>query len=264
MNRKQRIKLFLLYLIRFLSGKKLIVSLTSYPARYDTLHLVVESLLRQKLLPDKVILYLYEGEAKQLPETLLKLKSKRFSIVTVGENIRPHKKYYYAFLNYPRDLIITVDDDYIYPSDLVMNLYRKHLSHPDAIIGGRCREIKADEQGNLLPYNQWPICYDESRLDMSLVATGVGGVLYSPALLDARVLDIEGIKEFALNQDDLWLKTMEILKETRTAPVALNWAEGKSLTYEGSLFSTNEYGENDACFQRLMQQYKISTQMMVQ
>lgn len=264
MNRKLRIKVFLLNLIRFFSGKKIIVSLTSYPARYEALHLVVESLLRQKLKPDRVILYLYEGEAKHLPETLMRLKSKRFCIVTVGENIRPHKKYFYAFQNYPKDLIITVDDDYIYPSDLVMNLYRKHLSHRNAVIGGRCREIKVDEQGKLLPYNLWPICHDDSRADMSLVATGVGGVLYTPALLDARVLDLEGIKELALNQDDLWLKTMEILKGTRTVPVTLNWAEGKALTYDGSLFSTNEYGENDACFQRLMQHYQVSTQMIVQ
>ena len=60
---KTKIKLFFLYLIRFLSGKRIIVSLTSYPARYESLHLVVESMLKQKLKANKVILYLYEGEA---------------------------------------------------------------------------------------------------------------------------------------------------------------------------------------------------------
>lgn len=253
-----RIKRFFLYLIRFFSGKKIIVSLTSYPARYGKLHLVIESLLKQKLKANQIVLYLYEGEANGLPTELLRLQSKRFRIVKVPENIRPHKKYYYAFQDYPHDLIITVDDDVMYPDDLVQNLYQKHLQFRDAVICGRCRKPVFSESGKRLPYNSWPLYKKEDQPELSLVATGVGGVLYTPRLLDQRVLDLSSLKELALNQDDLWLKTMELLKGTKTVLVSLNWRNSKNLSYDSGLFSTNEYGENDKCIRRLMDYYHIS------
>lgn len=257
---KTRFKLFVLNLLRFFSGKKIIVSLTSYPARYEGLHMIIESILNQKMKADRIILYLYEGEAKRLPESLMKLQSRRFKIKNVNENIRPHKKYYYAFMEFPNDLIITIDDDFIYPDDLVMNLYRKHLQFRNAIICGRCRKVSFSEDGNMLPYNAWPLCYDESAPEMSSVATGVGGVLYSPKLLDKRVFDMDTLKKYALNQDDLWLKIMEVLKGTKTVPVTVNWKNARSLSYESTLFSTNEYGANDNCLRKLMHCYEIAEQ----
>ncbi len=255
---KIRIKIFLLNLIRFLSGKRLIVSLTSYPARYDNLHLVIDSLLNQRLRPSLIILYLYDNETESLPEDILKLQSRVFKIVLVSENIRPHKKYYYAFKTYPRDLIITVDDDYIYPKDLTLNLYRKHLQFRNAIIAGRCRKVLFSQEGELLPYNSWPLYLNDEKPEMSLVATGVGGVLYSPKLLDRRVFDLKILKELALNQDDLWLKVMEIMKGTKTVPITVDWKSARNLNYENGLFTTNEYGANDVCLKKLMDYYQLS------
>ena len=92
---------------------------------------------------------------------------------------------------------------------------------------------------------------------MKLIATGVGGVLYSPKMLDERVLDLETLKTLALNQDDLWLKVMETLKGTKTASVTIKWSEGRSLDFDGSLFSNNDLGENDRCFRSLLEHYRI-------
>ena len=255
---KQKLKLFLLNLIRFFSGKKIIVSLTSYPARYDNLHLVVKSLLRQKLRPDRINLYLYEGESGDLPERLTLLQSRRFRIIKVKDNIRPHKKYFYAFKDYPNDLVITVDDDFMYPDDLVLNLYRIHLKYRKAVVCGRCRRIRFDKEGGLLPYNAWPLSSLDDEPHMSLLATGVGGVLYVPKLLDPRVLELDALKELALNQDDLWLKIMEALAGVKTIQATIRWPQGKDLGYESSLFSVNEQGENDKCLRRLMEYFGLS------
>lgn len=254
---KAKIKSIFLNTIRIVSGKKLIVSLTSYPARYDNLHLVIDSLLKQSLRADRINLYLFEEEADELPESLLSLQSKRFRIIRVKENIRPHKKYYYAFRDFPNDIIITVDDDYIYPNDLVMNLYRKHLRYKEAVIAGRCRMIRLAKDGELLPYYTWPLYYNEDEPRIDLLATGVGGVLYLPKLLDDRVLDMNELMKLALNQDDLWLKVMEILKGTRTVTVTADWKKAKSLDYEATLFSANEKRANDECFRRLLDYYGI-------
>lgn len=254
---KRILKRLALSIVRFFSGKKIIVSLTSYPARYENLHLVIKSLLKQELRPNKIVLYIYEGEADALPDSLLRLQSRRFSIVRVKENIRPHKKYYYAFREFPKDLIITVDDDWVYPKDLVMTLYRGYLQHKDAIICGRSRIIRFNPDGKMLPYSEWPICYDDSVCGKNIIATGVGGVLYQPRLLDERVMDMDRLKMIALNQDDLWLKTMEVLKGTKTAPVSVNWRDGRSLDSESSLFSRNALGANDECLKAILEYYNI-------
>src|SRR3989344_7565970 len=59
------------------SSKKLIISLTSYPARFQKLHLCLFSLLNQKIKPNKVILVLSKKEVERedlLPSKILFLK----------------------------------------------------------------------------------------------------------------------------------------------------------------------------------------------
>ena len=50
--------------------KKLIVSLTSYPKRFRTLPLVLNSISNQTVLPDKIILWIENKDKKKLPQTL--------------------------------------------------------------------------------------------------------------------------------------------------------------------------------------------------
>lgn len=41
---------------------QIIVSMTSYPARINTVHLAIRSLLAQKVLPDKIVLWLCKSD----------------------------------------------------------------------------------------------------------------------------------------------------------------------------------------------------------
>lgn len=41
---------------------RIIVSMTSYPARINTVHLAIRSLLAQKVLPDKIVLWLCKSD----------------------------------------------------------------------------------------------------------------------------------------------------------------------------------------------------------
>ena len=58
--------------------QELIVSLTSYPARIDTVNQTIETLLNQSLCPDKVILWLapekFPNREADLPQQLLDLR----------------------------------------------------------------------------------------------------------------------------------------------------------------------------------------------
>src|SRR6056297_73800 len=89
----------------------LILSLTTYPARIDKIWMVIETLLDQTVKPDKIMLWLYEGEFPEkdnLPADLLKLEKRGVEIHFCNENLYPHKKYYYTMKKYPDTDLITV------------------------------------------------------------------------------------------------------------------------------------------------------------
>ena len=77
----------------------IIVSLTSFDQRIDSLHIVIESLFQQSLKADNIILWLSKKNflSKSVPENLLRLQTRGLSIEWVSEDIGPYKKIIYLF-----------------------------------------------------------------------------------------------------------------------------------------------------------------------
>ena len=65
--------------------RKIIVSLTSFPARFEKLHLVIRSLLVQTMPPDAIILYL-DDDVEELPDSLRKLEKYGLHLLTTTIN----------------------------------------------------------------------------------------------------------------------------------------------------------------------------------
>ena len=119
------------------SRKPVIVSLTSFPARINKVWLTIETILRQMEKPDKVLLWLYKDEFKDkkaLPRNLLRLAHRGLEIRFCDENLRSHLKYYYTMLSYPDANIIVIDDDMLYPPDLIKKLKIFNVKYPEGII----------------------------------------------------------------------------------------------------------------------------------
>ncbi len=203
--------------IRHLVTKQIIVSITSYPARIHEAVLAIRTIYRQTKLPDKVILWL--GEEKfpnkfdDLPEELLQLMHEKNLEIRWCEDIGPHTKYYYAFKEYPDALVVTIDDDILYPPDRIENLYRCYLRFPYAVSAGRADFVPISEHEEMPPVTIWPEEVDAWVLQpsMQLYAMGVNCVLY-PTILFSQVselLDKETIRRICPYADDLWLKAME-------------------------------------------------------
>ena len=122
LNRKQR-------------KEKIVVSLTSFPGRIDTLWITIESILRQTVKPDKIILWLAESQfdgLSSLPDSLLLLQ-KRGLTICFCDDLRSHKKYFYTMQKYPDDLVVLLDDDMIYPLDTIEKLMKLHHKYPTDI-----------------------------------------------------------------------------------------------------------------------------------
>ena len=132
------------------------ISLTSYGARLNAVHMAIRSLLMQSVRPSKVLLYLDESiQRDTLSDDLLDLEQYGLEIRMGYEDLGPHKKYLFAFQEFPDSLIITADDDLIYPADMVESLLTAHEAVPYCVVARRCHLIGFDVAGDLLPYEKW-------------------------------------------------------------------------------------------------------------
>lgn len=190
-------------------NSEIVVSLTSFPARINLVHLSIKSILNQTYKPKKVVLWLsaeqFPNQEKKLPESLLELKECGLEI-EFCEDIKPHTKYFYAFKKYPKDLIVTVDDDIFYPRDVLEKLFVLSQKKSGCIIANRVREVSFEEN-RVKPYRDWKINGGyNSEPTKKLLPTGVGGVLYKPSFFSDSLFNTDIIRKICLNADDIWLR----------------------------------------------------------
>ena len=236
----------------------IVVSLTTYPARFGSVCHTLRTLLSQTLRPDRIIVYLdcAEREITDEMRSFVPLGVEyRFGV----EDLRPHKKYFYAMQEFGDSIVVTADDDILYPPTMVEGLYRGYRNHPCCVVANRVHKILFDEDNTLLPYKKWVFeCMTETEPRHDLFATGCGGVLYPPHLLPGETFNAEAIKELCLDADDIWLKFMELL-----AGVKVVWAANPRVhppVVEGSqdvgLCKTNvEESMNDIQLANMIQRY---------
>lgn len=240
-----------------------IVSLTSFPARINDIWICIESLLRQTVKPDEIILWLAESQFpdKKIPESLEKLKPRGLTI-RFCDDLRSHKKYYYAMKEYPNDCIITFDDDLYYDDNVIKRVVDLYKKYPDCICTNRAHEI-IQKEGLVLPYKNWNHnVVTILKPSHKLLATGGAGTLYPPNSLSSHVFDKVLIKSLCFHADDVWLKLMATLKYTKV--VTHSHYNKDFLTISSSqnekLVSQNVFdGGNDIQFQRVCQYFSIKT-----
>lgn len=198
----------------------LIVSLTTYPKRFNIVYITLESLMNQTVKPDKIILWLAQNELKngKVPQKILKLKSRGLDIRIVDENLRSYKKLIYTLEEFPRSNIITCDDDVIYPKYFIEELYNKLNEYPSSVVAYRCSMMKKLDDFTLETYKKWN-APKNNRASFNLFPTGVGGILYPPNSLHKTVLDKKLFLKLAPLGDDIWFKAMALLNDTQTVMV---------------------------------------------
>lgn len=239
---------------------KIIISLASYPPRYNTLHLCLQSLFLQTLRADKIILYV-STDKKLLPESVLKFEELGLCICKVSEDLKPHNKYYYAMQEYREDIIITVDDDVIYPKNLSELLILSYSKFPFAVSAGRAHGIRIGNDGYPIEYTQWD--WESKQYNkplFQLMATGVGGILYPPHCMNDKLFCRKAIREFCLLQDDVWLKCMQLLTETPVVVIKQEHQHPLGIpdVYTDGLYIKNKYqGGTNKAFKSLIDEYSI-------
>lgn len=199
---------------------KVIASMTSFPARIEYVHIALKSLMTQSYKPDRIILWLANEQfpEHELPEQLLELQKYGLEIKWC-DDLYGHKKYYYCLLNQqPNEVIITFDDDIIYPVDAIKRLMIKHEKYPNCIICERAQAIDYERDGTLKNPGRWKTISNigYKKPSYSLNPSPGGGCLipYNGFYKDAK--NEKKIRELAYKNDDLWYMFMAAENGIRT------------------------------------------------
>lgn len=225
------------------------VSLTTFGKRLYDVSTTIESIMQGTMLPNRIVLWLEEGLKGERMPNLLKMQQERGLKISYYKDIRSYKKIIPTLINFPEDIIITLDDDIIYDKDLVENLFWTYLKNPDCICASRMHEI-------LLDKNEMPRTYDVWRRGFSPVEhtnrafpTSGAGTLYPPHCFDEEVLNEEVFTKICPYADDIWLFSMALKSGTKIVKSythALNgedYLENKDVQDSG-LYCTVNSGQN--------------------
>ena len=191
-----------------------IISLTSYPARINTVHQTIETLLNQSMRADKVILWLapeqFPNKEADLPEQLLVLKQKGL-IIDWYHDIKSYKKLIPALYKYPKAIIVTADDDLLYDREWLSKLFKAYQTDQETIWCHRAHKIRLDDNGIILPYKQWNFSVSHNIPSVRNFCTSGGGVLYPPHTFYKDITDEKKFMTLTPNADDIWFWAMCIL-----------------------------------------------------
>lgn len=249
--------------LRLNPESNVVVSLTSFPARIKTVHIVIKSLFNQKYKPKKIVLWLAKEQFpnfdNDLPKNLLDLKTAGLEI-KYCDDLRPHKKYFYAFQEYKNDLIVTADDDVLYPNRMLEKLVGLHKEYPGSVIANRVREMRFIDN-ELQTYRSWKINkINHAVPSKKLFATGVAGVLYKPGFFSESLYDKEKMMQLAKN-DDIWLKAGTLINNVPVAFTNYYFKDFIDLpsSREESLFSQNVFNnDNDLQIKEVFDFFRIT------
>ena len=224
-----------------------IVSLTTHSIRVaQVARTAIWSIIQNTYKDVHIVLTLYKDDVKLIPEDLqLMIDTDFVELIIADKDLGPHLKYFYAMQKYRDNPVITIDDDVIYPENMIEDMVDAYKRY-NCIIARRCFEITAD-----MNYHNWLRCLSQINLPSHKnFATGIGGILYPPNCLDVSDNNVEEILKIRYD-DDFYLKALEVRKGLKIMNIVYSWANlfKKNLTdaYTQSiaLWNSNVHKAND-------------------
>lgn len=247
---------------------EIIVSLTTFPDRIKVVWITIATIMNQTYKPKRIILWL---DREQFPNgtgipNKLKAMQKRGLEIRFCEDLKPHKKYFYTMKENPEEIVVTIDDDVLYPENHLEQLWEMHLKYPDAVCCQYAHRIQYDENGQFAAYEKWESSNGEGGIPtFQIMPVGCGGVLYPPHLLDEELFHKEAIQKLCLMMDDLWLKSMAVLHGTKAVmynDVSLIYFDVLGTRKGGLQHSNAGEKKNDIAIKAIVSEYPEVLQIL--
>lgn len=187
------------------AGAGIVVSLTSYPPRFSTLHLTLKSLLSQSLAPARVVLWIARGDMDQLPPAVTALRAAGLEIEACDDT-RSYKKMIPLLQQGEGEhrAIVTADDDVYYWRDWLRQLADSRSAGKLEVVCHRMHRVRLGADGLPLPYNDWEFETANAESSRLNFPTGIGGTLYPAGVFGPEVLDVDAFTRLCPRGDDIW------------------------------------------------------------
>ena len=198
-----------------IAAKEVIVSMTTHSFRIHDVYLAIESIMQGTILPNRIILWLSdEYQDCPLPITLQN-QIRRGLEVRYCKDIRAYTKLLPALREFPNSAIVTIDDDIIYPIDMLEHLVNAYNSSDDCICARWVRPIPKNLYERYTSMLNWHGVTHQVADSPLLFFEGFGGVLYPPNSLDDEVFNETVFLDTCRFADDIWFNAMSLKKGTK-------------------------------------------------
>jgi hypothetical protein len=184
-----------------------IASLTTYPPRINKSWLAIETLLRQSVRPERLVLVLNTEEfpSKKLPRRIARQTRRGLEILWAHRNGRSHDKLIPVRTAFPQATIVTFDDDKFFPRDLLEKLTEASDQSPGKVIGARGWEVRrTEEDDDDIHFGEgWTRATPHSS-GPHLFLPGGNGCVYPYDSLHALVDNLDEALRVTPTADDVW------------------------------------------------------------
>jgi len=210
----------------------IIVSMTTVQHRLDLLYAAIISIIEQNIRPFKIVVW--------IPENIVDIPSRLNNFVKFGleinrvKDIGPHTKLIYALKKFCNKKIITIDDDIIYPENMIKTMLNVNHLYPNAIVANWARELTFDSNGKVkeiragklitpptLERTIEPNFLNQIEPNILYFPYGTSGVLYPKNSFGTIVFNLDLMKKLCPTEDDIWFKATSMLNGTKVAVTTL-------------------------------------------
>ncbi|MGV8896784.1 MAG: hypothetical protein ACOH10_05025 [Rhodoglobus sp.] len=227
-------------------SSQLVVTMTTHGTRIESVYFALESIVRGKRRPRRLILWLDDPTLGR-PDTLRRLQQRGVEVLLVEPGWGVHTKYfpYVASSSRHEFALVTSDDDMLYPASWLAGLERASLAAPEHVHCYRAHHIELDGE-SIGPYLSWTPRLETTPSFRSF-GTSVSGQVFPPRLLDAVRDAGTRFLEIAPDADDVWLHSLAVANGFRVGQVSsvpqnFPFVPG---TQASGLYFTNSWGDQN-------------------
>lgn len=114
--------------------EQIIVTLTTWRKRIGNIPTVLDTIFNQSLPPDFVVLNLAFDES--IPNEIQEYIDTHNIEINRGPDTKVYKKLIPTLRKYPHDCVISIDDDWLYPKNMIEDFMHMHRQYPNYPISG--------------------------------------------------------------------------------------------------------------------------------
>jgi hypothetical protein len=172
---------------------EVVVTMTTIPQRVKVCHRAIKAILAGTVKPDRFVL----NVAFEPPALLrdLPIDIRQVDDIGPATKLLPTLQ---AYRNRPDVLLVTADDDRLYPQDWLRSLVNSARENPECVVCAGGRMIRTAS------YRRWRKRRKPTDPMPNLLPLGVYGVAYRPSHFTEQVFDVATMKELTPHNDDLW------------------------------------------------------------